>query len=108
VLEIAWLTLAATVAHAQISADARDLRLGPVLGEVRRENVLTVGECDNFLGKGGIINFVTTGGQVRFQINLDNAAREKLVFSSKLLQLALPVGVNLLPSGGLKLGESIR
>src|SRR5882724_6550294 len=51
-----------------ISRSERD-RLGPILGEVRRENVLTVGECDNFLGKGGVINFVNLGGIVRFQIS---------------------------------------
>jgi hypothetical protein len=83
-------------------------RLGPILGEVRRENVLTVGECDNFLNKGGVINFVTIGGQVRFQINSESVAREKLVFSSKLLQLGIPGGVNLLPDGAMKLSEGSR
>ncbi|TCO87035.1 uncharacterized protein DUF4154 [Chthoniobacter flavus] len=73
-----------------ISRSERD-RLGPILAEVRRENVLTVGECDNFLEKGGVINFVTVGGQVRFQISTDAAAREKLSVSSHLLQLALPL-----------------
>jgi hypothetical protein len=81
-------------------------RLGPILGEVRREGVLTVGECDNFLGKGGVINFVSVGGQVRFQINPDSAAREKLIFSSKLLQLAVPFGINL-PVGGMKLSDGL-
>lgn len=71
-----------------ISRSERD-RLGPILGEVRRENVLTVGECDNFLAKGGVINFVTTGGQVHFQISSDAAVREKLSVSSHLLALPL-------------------
>src|SRR5438874_13704538 len=73
-----------------ISRSERE-RIGPILGEVRRENVLTVGESDNFLGKGGIINFVNVGGQVRFQISTDAASREKLTVSSKLLQLAVPL-----------------
>jgi len=92
-----------------ISRSERD-RLGPILGEVRRENVLTVGECDNFLGKGGVINFVTVGGQVRFQISSDAAAREKLVVSSKLLQLAAPPGqgISLLPGSAIKLSEGSR
>jgi hypothetical protein len=92
-----------------ISRSERD-RLGPILGEVRRENVLTVGECDNFLGKGGIINFVTVGGQVRFQISTDAAAREKLNVSSKLLQLAVPatLGVSLVPANAMKLSEAPR
>jgi len=72
-----------------ISRSERD-RLGPILAEVRRENVLTVGECDNFLDKGGVINFVNVGGQLHFQISTDAAAREKLNVSSHLLQLNLP------------------
>lgn len=89
-----------------ISRSERE-RLGPILAEVRRENVLTVGESDNFLGKGGVINFVNLGGTVRFQISTEAAAREKLVISSKLLQLsvaasasigtAFPIPVKLVP-----------
>lgn len=92
-----------------ISRSERD-RLGPLLGEVRRENVLTVGESDNFLGKGGVINFVTVGGQVRFQISTEAAAREKLTVSSKLLQLAVPTipGGNVVPSNALKLSDAPR
>jgi hypothetical protein len=90
-----------------ISRSERD-RLGPILGEVRRENVLTVGECDNFLGKGGVINFVTVAGQVRFQISTEAAAREKLTVSSKLLQLAMPFGHGLsgLPNAAMKFTEA--
>jgi hypothetical protein len=92
-----------------ISRSERD-RLGPLLGEVRRENVLTVGESDNFLSKGGVINFVTVGGQVRFQISTEAAAREKLTVSSKLLQLAVPTipGGNVVPSNALKLSDAPR
>jgi hypothetical protein len=74
-----------------ISRSERD-RLGPILGEVRRENVLTIGECDTFLGKSGIINFVNRDGAIRFQISTEAAAREKFSVSSKLLQLAVPAG----------------
>ncbi|MEI9896059.1 MAG: YfiR family protein [Chthoniobacter sp.] len=92
-----------------ISRSERD-RLGPILGEVRRENVLTVGECDGFLGKGGIINFVNVGGQVRFQISTDAAVREKLTVSSKLLQLAVPLTQNLsvVPANAIKLSDGQR
>jgi hypothetical protein len=85
-------------------------RLGSILGEVRRENVLTVGESENFLGKGGVINFVNIGGAVRFQISLDAASREKLSISSKLLQLSLPPasGLSTVPMNGLKLTDSVR
>ncbi len=91
-----------------VSRSERD-RLGPILGEVRRENVLTVGECENFLAKGGIINFVSAPGVVRFQISIEAAAREKLTISSKLLQISVPTtGLSTLPPDGLKVFESGR
>jgi len=92
-----------------ISRSERD-RLGPILGEVRRENVLTVSECDNFLAKGGVINFVNAGGAVRFQISIEAASREKLTVSSKLLQPSVPAttGLSTLPPDSLKGFEAGR
>ncbi len=69
-------------------------KLGPILGEVRRQFVLTVGESDNFLKGGGVINFVNADGIVRYQINGDAAKRERLMISGKLLQFALPANFN--------------
>ncbi len=64
-------------------------RLGPILGEVHGDNVLTVGDNDKFISRGGMINFVMDGNTVRFQIN-DAAARHAgLRISSKLQQLAV-------------------
>jgi len=64
-------------------------RLGPILSEVRGDNVLTVGETDKFISHGGMINFVVTDGNVHFEIN-DSAARHAgLKISSKLANLAL-------------------
>ena len=66
-------------------------RLGPILAEVRGDNVLTVGETDKFTSRGGMINFVMVNNAVRFQIN-DAAARHAgLKISSKLQQLAVPL-----------------
>ena len=66
-------------------------RLGPILNEVRGDNVLTVGETDKFTSRGGMINFVMVGNAVRFQIN-DAAARHAgIKISSKLQILALPL-----------------
>jgi hypothetical protein len=64
-------------------------RLGPILSEVRGDNVLTVGETDKFISRGGMINFVVADGSVHFEIN-DSAARHAgLKISSKLDNLAL-------------------
>jgi len=49
---------------------------------------LTVGETDRFLEEGGIVRFVNSGQNVRFEINRAAAERVKLRISSRLLQLA--------------------
>ena len=51
--------------------------------------VLTVGESPDFLELGGIINFVTEGSEVRFQVDTERARRHKLTISSRLLSLSL-------------------
>lgn len=96
--------------HVLFISRSEHSRLGPILGEVRRENVLTVGECDSFLSKGGVINFVTTAGIVRFQISAAAAIREKLAVSSKLLQLSAPgeTGLGTQPGDGARLPDGRR
>lgn len=63
-------------------------RLHIILGEIKTEGVLTVGETDNFASEGGIINFKIEGGRVCLQVNVDAAEQAKLHISSKLLNLA--------------------
>ena len=72
-----------------VSRTERD-RLGGVLYEMRHENILSVGESDNFLKSGGVISFINVEGATRFQINLSAASRESLKVSSKLLPIAYP------------------
>lgn len=50
--------------------------------------LLSVGESRGFTPGGGVINFVLEDGKVRFEIDMDAAAREHLRISSKLLILA--------------------
>ena len=54
--------------------------------------VLTVGESPDFLELGGIINFVTEGSEVRFQVDTERARRHKLTISSRLLSRSLADG----------------
>lgn len=61
----------------------------PYLLEARTKPILTVGESPDFLRDGGIVNFVTQDGKVRFQINHDAASQVHLRVSSRLLRLAL-------------------
>ena len=60
------------------------------LRAARGASVLTIGETQDFIAEGGIINFVMDGARVRFEIDAEAAARENLRISSRLLQLALP------------------
>ena len=55
---------------------------------LKGSGVLTVGETQGFTGDGGMINFKLEDGKVRFEIDVDAAAREHLHISSKLLSLA--------------------
>ena len=76
-----------------VSYSERD-RFASILSETRWEHVLTIGENDHFLSRGGIVNFLQTGNSVLFQINLSAARRAGLKISSKLLQLRMAQVVN--------------
>lgn len=59
-----------------------------VIRAVRGSHVLTVGESDDFVDRGGAAQFFLEGNKVRFAFNTDVVGREKLRVSSKLLSLA--------------------
>ncbi len=63
-------------------------RLPAILGEIKADGVLTVGETDTFALDGGMINFRIESGKVRLQINVAAAEQSRLRISSKLLSLA--------------------
>ncbi|MHC5059790.1 MAG: YfiR family protein [Planctomycetota bacterium] len=62
-----------------------------IIGIVKDNTVLTVGETKGFIDAGGIIGFVTEEKKVRFGVNLIAAARAELKVRSKLLRLAKKV-----------------
>lgn len=72
-----------------VSRSERD-RLRGVLGETRRENVLTVGETDNFLSSGGVIQFANFDGQIRYLFSLEAARRERIEPNGFVLRMAAP------------------
>ena len=76
-----------------ISASERK-RLPMILSSLRGSSVLTVADTEGFLEAGGMIQFLTENGRVRFAINVDATSRAKLKMSSKLLSLAKMVGGN--------------
>jgi YfiR/HmsC-like len=63
-------------------------RLRAVLGQVRHEPILTVGDIPGFCESGGGINLMVVDSKVKLEINVDATARSGLQVSSKLLSLA--------------------
>lgn len=59
-----------------------------ILAGLGRASVLTVGEDEGFLDRGGIIGFRIEAGRVRFDVDLAAAERARLKLSSKLLRVA--------------------
>jgi hypothetical protein len=59
-----------------------------LLGELRNQPVLTVGEGREFAAQGGVVGFYVLDQRVRFEINREAAARARLKISSKLLSVA--------------------
>lgn len=62
-----------------------------ILRSVRDLPVLTVGETNEFLADGGIIQFQLDGDKIRFDINAADADSSHLRISSRLLLLATSV-----------------
>lgn len=63
-------------------------KVGKILEQLGKSGTLTVSESDQFLQRGGIINFVIQNDRVRFEINTGAADRAGIKISSRLLSLA--------------------
>jgi hypothetical protein len=63
-------------------------RLGAILEALKDDDVLTVGETDQFTREGGMICFVKRGGSIRLLVNLEAVQAAKFTVSSKLLRTA--------------------
>lgn len=72
-----------------ISSEKRRLR--DYLEQLSGLPVLTVGESDEFLDQGGIINFLLKDKSVRFEINLKAAQAAGLKLDANLLKVAVAV-----------------
>jgi hypothetical protein len=77
--------------HVLFISAAEKGRLPEALSALRDARVLTVGEGQGFLDKGGMIRLFLQQNRMRFDINLDAAEACALKISSKLLRLAQAV-----------------
>jgi hypothetical protein len=69
-------------------ASSERQRIPEILEKVKGTGILTVGENEDFLEKGGVINLVHRDRKIRLQINLDAAGRAHLKISTRLLMAA--------------------
>lgn len=76
--------------HILFIAASQKAQVRELLKAVNGAGVLTVGETDDFIRAGGMINFIIEDSQVHFQINNKAARSAGLNISSKLIKLARP------------------
>ena len=69
-------------------ADSAPGRLDEVLKEVADRPVITVGDGEEFVRRGGMVGFVIRNRKIRFVINPDAAEKVGIRFSSRLLRVA--------------------
>ncbi len=74
--------------HILFIAGSDRRRLGEILEKIKGLPVLTVGEADQFMEQGGVINFVKREGKVRLEINLAASRQARLGLSARLLSVA--------------------
>jgi hypothetical protein len=72
-------------------SESEKKRLPSILADLGGSSVLTVADMDNFIGAGGMIQFVLEDARVRVAIDVGAASRAHLKVSSKLLSLAQTV-----------------
>lgn len=58
------------------------------INNLKRDNLLLIGESPDFLALGGMINYFLNKEHVSFEINLKELKKSRLKISSKLLRLA--------------------
>ena len=69
-------------------ASSQDKQSRQIIDTLRNSSVLTVGESEGFVEKGGIINFVLQDDRVQLEVNHKAATQAGLHISSRLLSVA--------------------
>ena len=72
-------------------SESEKKRLPSILAALRGYSVLSVAEMDNFIGSGGMVQFVVQDARVRVTFDVGATGRAHLRVSSKLLALARAV-----------------
>jgi hypothetical protein len=72
-------------------SSSESTRLKQILATLGEASVLTVSELPEFTQRGGMVQFVSEGNRVRFEVNLASAEHAGLTLSSELLKVAVNV-----------------
>ena len=74
--------------HLLFISTSEQRRLPLLMGKLRGSGALTVAEFSDFTQLGGMVGLITSGDQVRFDINLAATSAEQLKVSARLLAVA--------------------
>ncbi len=78
----------AKTCHILFISDANSTTMENIADILTGRPVLLVSHSEGFLERGGMINFVTLGRKIRFDINLINSRNSNIKISSKLLNIS--------------------
>ena len=84
-------TREAASCHVLFISASEERQLATIVQEIGHAGVLTVSDMPRFVGRGGMIQFLTSGSRVRFEIDLQPAQEAGLTLSSDLLRVASAV-----------------
>jgi hypothetical protein len=74
--------------HVLFISNSEKAHLSQILKRVQEQPMLTVGESDDFVGRGGMVGFRVADDVVRFDVNLEPVGRAGLKMSSQLIRVA--------------------
>jgi hypothetical protein len=74
--------------HILFISPSEEARLDQILSALKGKSILTVGETEDFVRRGGVLRFRTERNALRLRINLEAAKAANLTMSSKLLHIA--------------------
>lgn len=80
------------VCHILFLSASEERRAGEMLAALKNRPILTVGDMDRFVSRGGMIKLYTESGRVRLRINNDAARAAGLTLSAKLLRVGRTSG----------------
>ncbi len=101
-VEVSWVKRGQDLRGCQalFIGDSDEKHFAKILESIRGANVLTIGEADGFLNRGGVVQLSYEDDAVRFQINLAAARNAGLKIDVRLLGIAKRVVKNGETPGG--------